>query len=105
MDERELKEWRDRALWPSRPKRSKAEKYFDDLLNPASKAYKSTKSRISKKDFDSVISLMGTYWKLQDQIIDESNSDAQAQMNFMNQQNDILDELEVIYNKYYKAKQ
>jgi hypothetical protein len=101
MDERELKQWRERALWPSRPKRSKAEKFFDRLLDSTTTAYKQH-GGVDKKDLDSVIALMHTYWELQDQITDEDNSDAQAQVNFINQQNDILDELEVIYNKYYK---
>lgn len=101
MTDLELKQWRERALFPSRPKRSKAERFFDRLVDSTTSAYKKY-GGVDKKDFDKVIALMHTYWELQDEITDEDNSDAQAQMNYINQQNDILDELEVIYNKYYK---
>lgn len=100
MDEHELKQWRERALWPSRPKRTKAERHFDLLCDSSSKAYKKY-GGVNEVDFKKAINLMNTYWELQEAIIDENNSDAQAQLNYINQQNDIRDELEVIYNKYY----
>lgn len=97
LSEYDLKQWRERALWP-RHKRSKAEKHFD-LLMEGKNAHK-----VKRNDYDAIMMLHATYWDLQDLILDEKNTDAQMQQNYIQQQNDILDECERIYNKYINAK-
>lgn len=90
---------RERALWPGLWKESAAEKYFDKLLDSSSAEYKKRGHGIDKKDFDNVCAMLDEYWRLQDDINDD-NVDGQTQISLINQQNDIRDELERIYEKY-----
>jgi len=93
----EFKKWRERALHP-RHKPTKAEKFFDKVLDTPGMGI-----TIAGKDLQTIRQLFETYWELQDEILDE-NSDAQTQLSCINQQHDILDEMEVIYNKYYEKR-
>lgn len=91
------------ALWPGIHKESNAERYFDKLLDSSSVEYKKRGKGVDKKDFDNVCALLDEYWRLQNDITDD-NVDAQTQMSLINQQDDVLDELERIYEKYYDKK-
>lgn len=83
-------------------KESKAERYFHFLLQSSNKVLKAKSIKpIEPKDFEKVAGLNGTYWELQ-HAINNNNVDAQLQHAFIDQQHDILDELEIIYNKYYE---
>lgn len=93
------KHQRERALSPGVWQESKAEKYFDKLLDSSSIEYRKRGKGIDKKDFDNVCALIDEYWRLQDDINDD-NVDAQTQTSLINQQSDIRDELERIYEKY-----
>lgn len=95
VNEIDLKRWRDRALWPGNNKISKAEEAFDRALFGEKNA-----PRVNQKDFDMVVGLLVTFWNLQDEISDEDITDAHMQIGYINQQNDIRDELEKIFEKY-----
>jgi hypothetical protein len=94
LSELDLRLWRERVLWPKR-KPSKAERYFDDLMSGKDS------HKVARKDYDIIMGLYNTYWDLQNQIMDETNSDGQMQRAYIDQQNDIADEIERVYIKYY----
>lgn len=91
---------RERALWHYH-KPTKAEKNFLYLYeNPKIAAQQ--KNELSKKDILFIHNLDKEYMALQIQIQDEHNVDVQQQRNWIDQQHDILEEQEKVYNKYYK---
>lgn len=99
-----LYEWRQHSLRAGKTKRTKAEKYFDRLLDSTTTAYKNATMHITQNDFNIVKGLWNQYWLLQEEIEDEANSDAQIQQNLINQQHDILDEMQIVYKKYYEQR-
>lgn len=105
LDKHGLKRWRSYSLRPSFGKRTIAERSFDRALNePNREGRKRKYKQVDKKDWEIVSSLMDEFWRLQDEINDEDNSDAHMQRAYMDTQNDILEELEVIYRKYLPVK-
>lgn len=103
VTEMDAKRFRERALWHYR-KPSKAERRFDHILENRVFDENDKRIEIDKKDFKNVMALLEEYWNLQEQIKDEENTDSQMQRAYIDQQNDILDELEIIYNKYLPVK-
>lgn len=103
ITESDAKQFRERALWHYR-KPGKAERHFDNILDSRVLDEKGKRIQVDKKDFNNVMALLKEYWNLQEQIIDEENTDSQMQRAYIDQQNDILEELEVIYTKYLPKK-
>jgi len=94
------KQFRTRALWHYH-KPTKAEKYFWHLFENEKRAIEQG-NPLSKKDIMYIHSLDKEFYALQAQINDENNVDVQDQRTWIQQQHDILEEQEKIYNKYYE---
>lgn len=101
----DLTEWRQYSLRAQFRKHTKAERAFDYCIEHSTDPPSTRKCKqIDEKDWQTVVGLMKEYWNLQYEITDEHNSDAQMQLAYIDQQNDILDELEVVYKKYLPIK-
>ena len=87
-----------RALFPDH-KSSKAEKNFWSIVAEDCKKKVNKTPIIKNEDFIFIDKLDIQYWKLQDEI-DNENTDVAIVQSCIQQQHDILDEQEKIYQKY-----
>lgn len=105
LDDQDMSMWRAYSLNPVHGRRTKAERAFNAAVNESgTPLHKRRYKAVDTKDWKIVTGLMVEYYRLQEAICDEDNSDAQMQRAYIDQQHDILEELEVIYRKYLPVK-